>query len=127
MAGKFGVKEILDWSVALKQAADSLESALDDNKIDWRDWRELGPLLERGNDALRGSSLIASEIKDMDIEEAKEVVESFVISTTAFYGVIRKIVGNNGPAPAKSAVKPVNHKAAGNQKKAAKVDKKPKK
>ena len=91
-----GIKETQDWCKAVKTAAAEVTAALDDNKIDWRDWRHLEPITKGFAEAAQGSAQIAAELKDLDVDEAKVLILDLVETVAACWAVINKVVRNNG-------------------------------
>lgn len=114
-----GIKETLDWAKALQVAADQLNKASADGRIDWRDFEHLIPLIGAGNDAIKDSRLIAEELKDLDLDEAKHLVEQFLVSGMALWEVLRRILGNNGPEPQRAKYKTAAQVRAAKKAKAA--------
>lgn len=75
MEKKFDVKNTKEVIVLVLKSGEAVKKSLEDGKMDVADTANFFPIISLIQPALEGISLIPSEIKDLDAEEAQELID----------------------------------------------------
>lgn len=78
-----GIKETREVLKLLEDLADAIEKAKSDGSIDWFDLPKLGGVVSSAKKAMDGSHLIDDELRDLDADEIKVLINDAVSAATA--------------------------------------------